>query len=222
MEKINALFYQSFSTLEISDSQRLDLIRAFKQTNPDEGLKNHIKNRLFVLAQQKPGAEGMKWLSEAMEIVYARYTPEEKCDAKFSPGIACLEAIVEEIRYATKTINICVFTISDNRIADAIVYAHSKGVKIRVITDDDKSFDLGSDVEKLAKEGIAVKMDSSPHHMHHKFAIFDEKKLLTGSFNWTRSATEKNAENILITNNEKALALYKREFERLWGQYRPF
>lgn len=220
MEKINALFYQSFSTLEITESLKLDLIRAFRQSKPEEALKHHIKNRLFVLAQQKPGQESMKWLSEAMEIVYSRYTPEETCEVKFSPGIACLEAIIEEIRYATKSIDICVFTISDNRIADAIEYAHSKGVKVRIITDNDKSYDLGSDVEKLAKTGISVKIDSSPQHMHHKFALFDNKKVLTGSFNWTRSATDQNAENILITNNNKAIERYQREFERLWHQYK--
>ena len=56
---------------------------------------------------------------------------------------------------------------------------------------------------RLARSGIAVAFDSSPHHMHHKFAIFDLTRLLTGSYNWTRSAAESNEE----------------EFDILWGRY---
>ena len=86
---------------------------------------------------------------------------------------------------------------------------------IRIITDDDKTMDRGSDIEFLKNRGAKVKMDDSPHHMHHKFALFDDELLLTGSYNWTRSASQYNQENILETNDPKAIDQYKREFERL-------
>lgn len=222
MEKINALFYQSFIKLDLNDKIKLDLVRAFKEVKLDQGLKNHIKNRLFVLAEQKQSPESMKWLSESLEIVYDQYHPAPENKVTFSPGIACIEAIKEEIKYATKSIDICVFTISDDRIANAIIYAHSKGVKVRIITDDDKTYDLGSDIEKLAKERIPVKIDNSPHHMHHKFAIFDNKKVMTGSFNWTRSASEKNTENILTTNAPETIEAFNKEFNRLWKQFKAY
>ena len=40
----------------------------------------------------------------------------------------------------------------------------------------------------LAELGVAVRIDRSEHHMHHKFALFDDAILATGSYNWTRSA----------------------------------
>lgn len=51
--------------------------------------------------------------------------------------------------------------------------------------------------------------------MHHKFAIFDGQCLLNGSFNWTRSTTESNQENLLVTTNPALVEFFRKEFERL-------
>ena len=87
------------------------------------------------------------------------------------------------------------------------------------ISDNDKAADLGSDVERFAHVGIRVAVDRSSHHMHHKFALFDRKITLTGSYNWTRGAAEQNAENILVTRDPKIARRYQEEFDRLWKQY---
>jgi cardiolipin hydrolase len=52
--------------------------------------------------------------------------------------------------------------------------------------------------------------------MHHKFAILDEEVILTGSYNWTRSAAHYNHENILVTNDAAVVARYRDCFENLW------
>jgi cardiolipin hydrolase len=57
--------------------------------------------------------------------------------------------------------------------------------------------------------------------MHHKFAIIDNKLLLSGSFNWTRQAITGNHENVLITNNQDILSPYMEEFKRLWKLFDP-
>ncbi|MCB1610410.1 MAG: hypothetical protein KDI60_01280, partial [Xanthomonadales bacterium] len=53
-------------------------------------------------------------------------------------------------------------------------------------------------------------------HMHHKFALFDGRWLLNGSFNWTRSASRANDENLVVTNDPKQLRLFGAQFEGLW------
>ncbi|WP_266204081.1 phospholipase D-like domain-containing protein [Pontibacter kalidii] len=136
--------------------------------------------------------------------------------AFFSPGDDCLNAIVESMEQAGKSIKICVFTISDNRITEAILEAHRRGVSIKIITDNNKLHDTGSDVRELAVRGLEVRIDKTRSHMHHKFAIFDEARVLTGSYNWTRSAALYNHENILITDNLSIVQDYSREFDRLW------
>ena len=74
-----------------------------------------------------------------------------------------------------------------------------------VITDNDKSLDLGSDIERLAKAGIAVKMDRTTDHMHHKFMV-------------ARSAAKHNHENILVAKEEDVVKSFLTEFEKLWKQ----
>lgn len=139
-------------------------------------------------------------------------------EVHFSPGNNCLNAILKYIRQAKEKIDICVFTISDDRIANEIIKAFQLGVKIRIITDNDKTFDRGSDVEIFNRLEIPVKIDKTSSHMHHKYAIFDNEIMLTGSFNWTRSATNYNNENIIVTNSANLVEPFVKEFEKLWWE----
>lgn len=136
----------------------------------------------------------------------------------FSPGNDCRDTIIRQINDSVSSLLICVFTISDDRISDTLIYKHSQGVNIQVITDNDKCYDLGSDIEKLCKAGIDVRVDKTPYHMHHKFAIIDNKTVLTGSYNWTRSAAVNNHENLILSTEKQVVKKFKQEFEKLWEQ----
>ncbi|WP_210486065.1 phospholipase D-like domain-containing protein [Rufibacter aurantiacus] len=148
--------------------------------------------------------------------------PKVKNAAYFSPGEDCLMAILEFIGAATASLKICVFTISDDRITNAILAAYRKGVDIQLLTDNEKLFDKGSDIRQLAQAGIAVKIDNTPNHMHHKFAIMDHTQVLTGSYNWTRSAALYNHENVLVTSDAHVVAGYSGEFNQLWKEMERF
>ena len=139
----------------------------------------------------------------------------------FSPGPSCQEAILGALNSAENYVDICVFTISDNELAAAILRCYKRGVDIRIITDDDKMKDRGSDIHEFIREGLSVRTDQNPSHMHHKFAIVDGHTLLTGSYNWTRSAHTRNFENLLVTYEQDALLQYADEFERLWEEIDP-
>jgi phosphatidylserine/phosphatidylglycerophosphate/cardiolipin synthase-like enzyme len=149
-------------------------------------------------------------------------TPALQDAVYFSPGEECLNAILAGIDAATSSLKICVFTISDDRITNAILAAHGKGIKIQLLTDNEKLFDKGSDIKQLAQAGVKVKVDNTPNHMHHKFTIIDHAHVLTGSYNWTRSAALYNHENILVTSDAHAVAAYSQEFNRLWEEMEFF
>lgn len=76
--------------------------------------------------------------------------------------------------------------------------------------------DTGSDIKSLSNEGIPVKVDNTPNHMHHKFMIVDREIILTGSYNWTRSAAMYNQENVLSTNDKILVNKFSEEFNKLW------
>lgn len=201
-----------------SESKTLgELIR--KNVSKEEELKS-LQNHVFNLANKTANADNfnhvMKWLEQAnMALTEAFNDQSQVC---FSPGGQCRGTIIEQIESARKKLDICVFTISDDHLTDALLASFRKGVKIRVVTDNDKSYDLGSDIEELNRRGIAVKMDTTRNHMHHKFAIVDEAVLITGSYNWTRSATEFNHENLLVTKETGLVKSYLDEFEKLWSE----
>ena len=140
----------------------------------------------------------------------------------FSPGEDCVNHIIDLINEAYTQLDICVFTISDDRISRAIVEAMKNGVEIRIISDNFKVEDTGSDIEDLSRVGIPVKLDTTDNHMHHKFMIVDNKIVLTGSYNWTRSAALYNQENILSTDDEYVVSKFSNEFEKLWLSYDEF
>jgi phosphatidylserine/phosphatidylglycerophosphate/cardiolipin synthase-like enzyme len=129
-----------------------------------------------------------------------------------------LSSILGELGRTRKTADICVFTITDDRISSAIVAAHQRRVAVRIITDNDKQHDFGSDIERLRGAGIALKVDATEHHMHHKFALLDGVTLLNGSYNWTRSAATFNEENLIVTSDSALVASFANQFEAMWRQ----
>jgi mitochondrial cardiolipin hydrolase len=152
-----------------------------------------------------------------MDFVKGPPPPASSSRAYFSPGEDCLRAILSELERARRTADICVFTITDDRIAHAILAAHQRRVAVRIITDNDKQYDGGSDVDRLRRAGIAVKVDETEHHMHHKFAVLDGATLLNGSYNWTRSACTFNEENLVVTSDPALVHTFARHFEEMWA-----
>lgn len=141
--------------------------------------------------------------------------------AYFSPGPNCRIAIEQAMETALSELLICVFTISDDRLSDAIMAAHRSGLTVRVISDNDKMHDRGSDVEHLSQAGVDVRIDCSPEHMHHKFMVIDGHTVMTGSYNWTRSAETRNEENIIAVDDPLLAHRFSEEFERIWKLSEP-
>lgn len=175
----------------------------------------------------------LEWLEDVLKALQPRTGPVAPppaagtpvtpgnaiAEAYFSPGDQCCQRLISFLNSARKTLDLCVFTITDDRIARPICDAHRRGVKVRIVSDDEKSGDLGSDIEEFRRAGIPVKLDSSPAHMHHKFALADGSLVLTGSYNWTRSASMNNQENFIVSNDARLVAAFMREFEKLWKQF---
>lgn len=140
-------------------------------------------------------------------------------EAYFSPGLACRDAIREAIDRATRHLDVCVFTITDDHLSKALAAAHRRGVSVRIITDNDKGHDAGSDIDRLESLGISVRVDRTEYHMHHKFAIVDKHTLLNGSYNWTRGAFSFNQENVVVSRDPALVAAFQRAFDELWRQF---
>jgi cardiolipin hydrolase len=213
------------ATLEdgrLSRAERQALSDVLSEAPLDSARLAQLRARAFVLARERtsdPRAlEALGWVEELVKLLAHLEAPRSAGSSRayFSPGEACLSAILGQLGAARATLDICVFTITDDRIARAILAAHARGVSVRVITDNDKQYDGGSDIERLRGAGIALKVDDTEHHMHHKFALVDGTTLLNGSYNWTRSAGAFNEENLVVTSEAGLVQAFARQFTRLW------
>lgn len=223
------LLLNTFDDQHLSRSEKQLLQQVLYETQADENKLAQYRNKAFEIARESlPNEESkkvLKWLENVVKALQKHSTGNSavvETETCFTPGDKCSLRIEQLFSLARTSADVCVFTITDNRVYYAMKEAHDRGVKVRVITDDEKLHDAGSDIRKLKSDGVPIKVDESEYHMHHKFAIFDGKKLLSGSYNWTRGAAENNHENFLITTEPKLVHEYAAEFEKLWKKFPSF
>jgi len=139
--------------------------------------------------------------------------------AFFSPRGGCISAIVNLIRQSEKSIDVAIYSFTSRKIAKALVDAHKRGVKVRVIIDYGNGKSRYCVAPVLERAGIEVryKRGSGGGLMHHKYAIYDGKVVSTGSFNWTSNAEKRNDENLVIIKGDyKLVRKYQENFNKLW------
>lgn len=227
MDEIIEFLKSSFKTKEFYSRDKQTLKNLIKAKKPSNHELNVLRSQFFELAQNDSSdAETIRLVTWLEEINKCLLPVKDKNEAEnrcyFSPGDDCENAIVSCIRNAKHSIKICVFTISENVITNEIIAAKKRGVSVTIITDNDKLNDKGSDIRWLADEGVRIRIDESSSHMHHKFCIVDREILLTGSYNWTKSAADRNQENLLVTEDPKMVKAYLKEFEKLWDVFVDF
>jgi phosphatidylserine/phosphatidylglycerophosphate/cardiolipin synthase-like enzyme len=221
---IDALLVRLDETLadtRLSDEERRSLVSALRDASPPEEGLRQLRNRAFELVRERTHDAAalslLKWLEGVVRSLDVGRTPREpvRTEVFFSPGQGCLQLIQRQLRGARRSLDLCVFTLSDDRIAHEILAAHRRGVTVRLLTDNEKEFDAGSDVALLRGAGVGTVVDRSSAHMHHKFAIVDGAWLLNGSYNWTRSACEFNEENLVVSNDPALVGAFADQVEQL-------
>ncbi len=227
MKEIEDALLTTFQDYKLSQAEKYSFKDLLKDYSDDKEKLYFTRNRAFDIARKEIANHAtnrmaaLKWLEHIIKTIDTVSGEQSviKSSAHFSPGVDCKNKLLSLIHSAKKSINVCVFTIADDGLAQALLKAHQQKVFVNIITDDDKSGDRGSDVEFLKQNGIKVKMDNSSSHMHHKFAVFDKSILASGSFNWTRSASKYNQENIIVTTDQKLVRDFIKCFDNLWKKF---
>jgi hypothetical protein len=179
MGEIDAWLARSLDDRRFSRGER-QALGEFVSTLGSAIDREALRRRAFEVARSALGQPEdlavLAWFEEVNGTIREVGETAERpvmAEAYFSPGDDCPRAIGRLLADASKTADICVFTITDDHLSDAILDAHGRGVAVRIITDDAKAEDLGSDVARFERSGIPTRVDRSPFHMHHKFAILD-------------------------------------------------
>ncbi len=120
----------------------------------------------------------------------------------FSPNGGCTHAIVDEIDNAKSEILIQAYSFTSAPIAKALVNAHKRGIHVKIILDKSNKSKKYSAGDFTAHMGIPTCIDSKHAIAHNKIIIIDKETVITGSFNFSKAAEEKNAENLLIIKSK--------------------
>lgn len=143
-------------------------------------------------------------------------------EACFTPGQDCTHQITKHISKAKYSILVQAYGFSSKDIADALIAAKNRGVKVKVILDKSQRKQKYSLLHYIVDAGIPVWIDTKPAIAHNKVMIIDEKEVITGSFNFTDAAQKRNAENLVFISDAKLAQEYTENWEDREHQSIPY
>ena len=142
--------------------------------------------------------------------------PNSDVKVFFTPSTDCEKNIIKAINNADK-MDIAVYSITNPAITDSLIAAHNRGATIRIVTDRSQAKGKGSLISKIKAAGIPVLTNHKHKIEHNKFAVFDDKHIVSGSYNWTTNASKFNSENCVFFDQQNKE--YTHRFEYLWDLY---
>lgn len=223
------LYYQKNPAIEAMNTDDVLFIAKTKDDKVFMIITNKespAKDKLLASFNEKPAADttkekGIKEVSNVTALPLQIEPTTSWIKVYFTPGLDCEKNIISRLNEAKKNIDIAVYSITNENIVNAVIAAHKRGVKVRVMTDFQQSTGNKSRVQELIDAGVSVRTNKGTEHKieHNKFAIFDGKEMTTGSYNWTWNASNSNSENCNFfkqPGNE-----YSSRYEYLWKFYDP-
>lgn len=133
----------------------------------------------------------------------------------FSPSGGCTEAVVNALERAKTSVLVQAYSFTSAPIAKALVEAKRRGVNVQVVLDRSQRTDKYSSADFLRNSGIPTFIDGEHAIAHNKVMVIDGQTVITGSFNFTRAAEEKNAENLLVIQDSEM----GRKYAANWGEH---
>lgn len=132
--------------------------------------------------------------------------------------------LISLINSAKSSVDIAIYSITKKNIVNAIITAANRGIKVRVISDNECSQNKYQQAAlyKILKAGIVIKVNTHRGLMHLKVTLVDNRYVTTGSYNYTDSATYNNDEVFIILKDSNIALDFEKEFNRMWTDTSKF
>lgn len=141
----------------------------------------------------------------------------------FSPFDGVKDLITSELTKANESLEIAIYSFYDNDLWETVKKLSLDGVKVKLILEKKAFYPSLKNCERcIDLEDAGVDIRYVTPTLHHKFAIIDgnsaeNKTLLTGSGNWSKSSYLYYDEDFLIIKNaDKYIVPFQKEFNLLW------
>ncbi len=140
-------------------------------------------------------------------------------DIYFSPEHNIEDVIIQHINNSKNSIKVLAFALTNSSISDSLIAASNRGVQVSVVFDKEQNnYQKYSKYDNLVSNGISAVLNNNAKKMHNKVMIFDDNIVLSGSYNFTNQANDKNDENVVLIKNKTIVKKYKDEFKKIYDR----
>ena len=188
-----------------------------------------LNNSRFGRGKERRGPQVASIDGIRVEVLFPPHSPQDPEHG--------LNLIGRTLAKARQTIDMALFVFSAQSLTDVLAERHNAGVAIRLLADPgfaSRFFSEVLDLLGLALPDRFCKLEAGNQplttplknigtprlargdKLHHKFAVIDNKTVITGSFNWSPSAAHTNDETLLVIHSPKLAAHFTREMNRMW------
>ncbi len=156
------------------------------------------------------------------EVVPETPNPEVSTDGTrmevfFSPDDGVANRIVEILNEAQESIYFMAFSFTTDEFGEAIRVQAENGLTVAGVMEEEQvKSNIGTEYDFFKQAGLDVLIDGNEGQMHHKTIIVDGEIVITGSYNFSRSAETRNDENLVIFHNEQIAEVFLKEFQRVY------
>ena len=202
----------------LSKRERKEISRALRNVNiaPEEIIDFgfYVADRIYVESDRRVA----DWLRDFVDFARVANAPVGFLlqGVWFSPGSEIRAVLLNSLHEAQDAIDLSIFNFTDSKLANGILKAIERGVNVTLVTDAGWKRNINTKIPLLCSTGamVLVANGSERDLMHHKYAIFDKRYVLSGSYNWTTSARS-NYENLVLVNRREQVLRFVANFERL-------
>lgn len=144
-----------------------------------------------------------------------------RIEVYFSPDEDAERRLVELIADSEERIDFLAYVLTSDPISEELLASAGRGIEVRGVVEASQADQTGSDYVRMLESGLEVRRDSNPKSMHHKVILIDDSIVVTGSYNFSRSAKERNDENLIIVHSPELASEFRGEFERIFNDATP-
>ena len=144
-------------------------------------------------------------------------------EVNFSPNQGATKAVVNLINSAKVSIKVAAYSFTSPEIAQALIAAYEKGLRVQVVLDKSNDTNQYSAATFLENKNVPLRINYRYKIMHNKYIIVDNISVETGSFNYTKAAENGNAENVItLYDNPVVAEQYSKNWQLLWEESSPY
>ena len=141
-----------------------------------------------------------------------------RIEVYFAPEDQVSAEIIRIIESAEQRIDFLAYSLTSDEIADAIIKQAEAGIQVSGVMEQEQvRSNRGGEYSRFIQEGLDIRLDGNPANMHHKVIVIDGKIVITGSYNFSYNAEERNDENVLVIYDPIIVGLYMEEFDRVYS-----